>query len=693
MHLITHIGLPLALVTALTGAISWERRSQPLPDHRLAVVEETPSAIGQDHPVALLAAQEIADASRTIDQMIAAQLAKQGTKPLARTTDEQFVRRAYLELIGRIPTMQESADFVNAKQSDKRHLLIKGLIGSDGYISHQFNWWADLLRATTRLQDRYPGQPYIDWIKQSLRDNKPYDQFVSELIQADGPSLARGNGPTGYYVRDTGMPLDNMSNTIQLFLGTQLTCAQCHNHPNDKWSRKDYYAMAAFTAGTSVAKGYRPEKGEARPDMKEMREVQKQIKDASPEVKNAMRKLSETVGLSVRSNEKSTLPLPHDYQYADAKPGEQIRAMVMFGEAPAIGAKEDPRAVYAKWMTSPSNPRFALVIANRLWQRAMGTGLIEPLDNLKDDTQASNPALMEFLTRLMVSVKFDLRRFQEAIYNTEAWQRQVLKPDTDATYAFQGAQLHRMSAEQLWDSLMALSVEDLDQIKGNNAESLHVLYEQNKDKTPLELFEMAKAMSEKREAGQALRQDFEKLRARMATATPAERPELMAQMKALGEKRKELEAMADPMAAMRPKPGEGKGGKGREGRAGIGALMRASELSSPAPAGHFLRVFGQSDRQLIDNSSEGAAVTQALSLMNGLVESEVLGNRSLLSANLLKATTPEAKVRTLWQAILTRQPTKDELALGLREIGKGDQKSINDLAWALINSNEFLFVQ
>src|ERR1043165_8197666 len=108
--------------------------------------------------------------------------------------------------------------------------------------------------------------------------------MVAELLQAEGAALARGNGATGYYVRDTGMPLDNMANTIQVFLGTQLACAQCHNHPNDKWTRMAFYEMAAFTGATAVKMGYRDEKGAKRGP--EARELAKKIKEAPPQVRN-----------------------------------------------------------------------------------------------------------------------------------------------------------------------------------------------------------------------------------------------------------------------------------------------------------------------------------------------------------------------------------------------------------------------
>lgn len=686
MQQLMKLGVPLVLGVAVLGW-QWPADRAALPVVHLD--DQAPASAPAQAAVQVLDAAALKAASATIDKLVSTQLAKKDIKPLGRVSDEIFVRRVYLDLVGRIPTLDETQQFLSQKTSDKREKLVKKLIGSEGYLSHQYTFWADLLRVTTRLQDRYPGQPYIDWVKQALRDNKPYDKMVGELLQAEGAALARGNGATGYYVRDTGMPLDNMSNTIQVFLGTQLACAQCHNHPTDKWTRMDYFEMAAFTAGTAVKKGYRDDPKAKRGP--EMRELAQKIKDAPPQVRNTMRMLTETVGLGVTDNDNATMKLPHDYQYVDAKPGAKIEAHAMFGEA-EIAKGTAPRATYAQWMIS--QPRFAQVIANRMWKKAMGTGLIEPVDNLKDDTVASNPELMDFLTRVMVSVKYDLRKFQEILYTTDAYQREAVKTDiAEDAYAFQGHKLRRLTGEQVWDSLMTLAVSDIDTHKGIDATHLHEMYEKHKDESPQELFELASSMANKREEAGKLRAEFQELRQKIAKAPNGpEKAKLMQDMKSLADRRDELMSDADPLAKKKIL-GEGKGTGARDAKGGVGALLRASELGSPAPNGHFLRTFGQSDRQLIDNSSDGAAVTQALAMMNGLIEPDLLSNRSVLTANVLEGKTAEAKAKLLWLTILSREPTSKEVSLAAKVIAAHGPEGAKDLAWALINSNEFLFLR
>ncbi len=686
MQQIMKLGVPLVLGIAVLGW-QWPSDRAALPVVHLD--DQAPAAAPAQPAVKPLDAAALKSASATIDKLVSTQLATKNLKALPRASDEVFLRRAYLDLIGRIPTLEESAAFLNQKSSDKREKLVKSLIGSEGYLSHQYNYWADLLRVSTRLQERYPGQAYIDWIKQSLRENKPYDKFVSEMLQAEGAALARGNGATGYYIRDFGMPLDNMSNTIQVFLGTQLACAQCHNHPTDKWTQMDYFEMAAFTAGTAAKKGYRDDTSKGQKRGPEMRELVAKIKSAPPQVRNTMRALSETVSLGVTDNDSASMKLPHDYQYADAKPGAKVDAHAMFGEAEIT--KGTPRAGYASWMTS--QPRFAQVIANRMWKKVMGTGLIEPVDNFKDDTVASNPELMDFISLVMVSVKFDLRKFQEILYTTEAYQREAVKQDlAEEAYAFQGHKLRRLTAEQVWDSLMTLGVSDIDTHKGMDATHLYDMYDENKDKTAVEFFEMAKGMANRREEAVKLKEDFSDLRQKIAKAKDgAEKAKLMQDMKALADRRDDLMNQSDPLSK-RKILGEGKGTGARDGKSGIGNLIRASELSSPAPSGHFLRTFGQSDRELIDNSTDSGAVTQALSLMNGLIEPELLSNRSVLSANVLKGSNAESKARILWQTILARAPSSKELSVAVRVIA-AHPDGVKDMAWALINSNEFIFVR
>ena len=187
---------------------------------------------------------------KNIDTLIETNLQAQGIEPNPPVDDATFLRRAYLNIGGRIPTIEEAEAFHANPGPGKRQQLIRALLNSEAYVSHFYNFWADILR----LQDSGPRRNsflnYQFWLKKALRENMPYNQFVYELVTARGKSWE--NGAVGYYFRDRGMPLDNMSNTVRIFLGTRLECAQCHDHPFDQWTQMDYYKMAAFSYGVDA---------------------------------------------------------------------------------------------------------------------------------------------------------------------------------------------------------------------------------------------------------------------------------------------------------------------------------------------------------------------------------------------------------------------------------------------------------
>ena len=668
----------------------------------VSVTETIPGATptvpaDMSHP---LTADEVAHATATIDKLIVADLAAHKQTLNVPIDDFTFLRRAFLQIVGRIPTVDEIASFDGQSGKDKRSKLIKVLFEQPGRVHHEFTWWADLLRISTRLGDRYPGNAYVDWIKEQIKANTPYDQVVRKLITSEGPALARGNGATGYYLRDAGMPLDNMANTVQVFLGTRVQCAQCHDHPFDKWTRKEFFELAAFTNSVGINR-----------DIKGLNALGKKAKDEgqSDGVRNALRMIGNTVALSVKGGNKPSIQLPHDYQYQDAKPGDTVQAKTLFGAAAPIEKGVEAKQVYADWLASPENPRFTNVIANRLWKRAFGIGLIEPLDNFTDTTVASNPELMEFLGKLMRSVDYDLKKFQQIIYQTDAWQRAVstIDPKTTEVYRFPGPILQRMTAEQLWDSLLTLAVPDLDGRTGESAERLYKFYEENKDKDAKALFAVAVDLGGRRDRMREIEIKTRELRSQidaMPNKESSDARRLKVQLKEMNEQREEMANQTEPERMIVMK---------KNGKGGADNFVRADELPSPAPAGHFLRTFGQSDRDVIGGANRSPATTQALTMLNGFIDRELLKERSVLYQQMLKPKDMGGKVDILFLAILTRSPTTAERELGKAEIahallnnrksnqlgGGGDiskdsaKAALHNLAWVLLNGNEFIFVQ
>ncbi|MGY8686779.1 MAG: DUF1549 domain-containing protein, partial [Verrucomicrobiales bacterium] len=320
---------------------------------------------------AALSASAIANdraASQKIDELVSQNYRKHGIKPNPPASDGVFLRRAYLDVIGRIPTFQEAQQFLSAESPAKRGQLVQHLFNSEGYVSHWYNYWADILRVKSRMDGGADGAgaAYADWVKVTLRKNTSYRDLVKELVTAEG--YVWDNGAVGYYMRDAGMPLDNMSNTTQIFLGTQLVCAQCHNHPFDKWKQKDYYEMAAYTFGVETR--VNPEKvvrvDEKLSKMEKRAERRDKDKELNRHVRSALRDLLQPLSYRVQHDEEKMLRLPDDYQYDDAKPSDEVAPSTIFGKR-VSGRSNQKLESYAEWLTGEENPRFTKVVVNRLW--------------------------------------------------------------------------------------------------------------------------------------------------------------------------------------------------------------------------------------------------------------------------------------------------------------------------------------
>jgi hypothetical protein len=575
-------------------------------------------------------------AAAEIDRLIEAGYAKHQVKPNPLASDEVFVRRAYLEITGTIPTAKQTEQFLSAKDSQKRARLIDQLLNSPSYASHYYNYWCDVLRVSERLANNVPGRPYAEWIRQSLETNKPYDEMVYEMLTAEGKIF--DTPAAGYVLRDTGMPLDAMNNTVRVFLGTQIGCAQCHNHPFDRWTQKEFYQIAAFTAGTQTRRPARnPQTGENV--VAALREELKKVDSAFDGGGKYNRLLIGNL-FEVWDN-SAKLRVPHDYAYDDMEPKAVVAPKAIFDPAAEVSTSQSPRVTFARWMTSQENPRFAKTIANRLWAKVFGRGQIEPVDDLRDDSVAAHPELMDYLTREMVRLDFDMKEYLRVLLNTKTWQREATTADLAASepYYFSGPLLRRMTAEQVWDSFITLAVHKPDE------------YQIEPYRVQAELMDID-----------------------LASATA----------ELLYERDQKLREVTSPKARQ---------ARNRDYQYKGLLLVRASELPKPAPAGHFLREFGQSDLESISASSTDGSVPQVLQMFNGPITHMLLENKSLLYDNVTSEPNVDKRIDLVFVSILNRKPTADERQVALAEIRDQKEAGYGNVIWALVNTREFLFIQ
>jgi hypothetical protein len=595
----------------------------------------------------------IASAAADIDRMVGAILAENGQQPNAPATDAQFLRRIYVDAVGRVPTAKEADTFLKNPAPDKRAKLIDDLVFSPGYSMQMFNWMADLLRVKDTFGKGVPAFTFEDWLKMRIAADAPWDKLVYEMLTADGRLC--DNGATGFMLFDAEMPLDGVSNLMTTFLGTNMACAQCHDHPLAEWKQRDFYQMAAFFGATSGK------------DTAILGAVNKAARDSGLP-KAAVKKIADMNAFRMEDTSKQKLTFPKDYKYKDAKPSSPVSPALIAWEKedkslPIYNvATKDPtqlRIQFSRWLTSPQNPRFATNIANRIWKKAFGVAVLEPVNDIDDLKLASSPELLAHLTFVMKAAKFDLREVQRVIYNSKTFQASA-SPTPDlgkAKYLFPGPVVRRFTAEEAWDSLIVTAL-------GTYADN--VLLRRGDDLKAMALPAGKVTLAEVKNAVE---------RTKVAFAGSANG-------KAAGGKK----------AAGGSTLGLANGYEGDKPVTRFNMMLaRASELPQPSPETHFLRVWGQGDRLLADSATNDGSVPQLLQMINGSVSKMIADTRSAAVMDAAKEKAPDAQIRSLYLSYLSRPPTAKELATANKSLKDGI--GLTDLAWVLANTREFLFVQ
>ena len=650
--------------------------------------------------------KKIEEAIDTLDALMAKHHRSEGTKLNPVVDDATFVRRSYLNIIGRVPTADETRAFLSDVSDDKRVALIDALYETDGYVHHAFNYWADLLRIRHKNSNRnYGGSYYVQWIKDAVRENMPFDEMVQDMLSAEGYYWE--NPAVGFYRRDLGMPLDNLAVMCQTLLGTSIVCAQCHDHPFDTWTQKEYYEMAAYTY-PMVTKLNTKEvpvvKGVGQIIRDKVGKEKRAMREFGQENKRARQRLIDYPLASGSQWSDRRLKYPKDYAYDDAKPNGVVTPDTPFGDVADAGPLKQQRiAPFVDWFTSPENPRFARNIANRLWKEVFGLGLVEPVDDLKSDATPFAPEVMAYCEELLVDLNFDLKTYRRILTRSELFQRECYAEPIEAAvdgYPFSGPVIRRLSAEQMWDSIVGLIVPNVDQrinkslLTADNSMARQALA--TMEMSPEQLFEeiVSSGDSKKYDRDALMKADlgdnnlvYESGSQPITTKRVRERDS--DRFKGLNRQQRRalvLKEREDNLAAQRAKDPWFEYSRD---------MHRAAELPSPAPGGHFLNMFGQSDRIITENDKQEASIPQALTLMNDskLLDFMVDRRQSGLRQSLVEAYKPRAMIEEIYLATYSRLPSSRELDMLEKELVVNREQGAKRILWAVLNSQAFRFVE
>ena len=376
--------------------------------------------------------RQVSSSTKHLDRHINAVLKREGIQPSKMSEDTEFLRRVHLDMTGRIPTPEEVLDFLKDGSSTKRQKKIEELLANEDYLDYWTGLWVNWLIGRRRDTDsQYLGLRL--WVRDALGKNMPYNQFVQELIAADGE--LRDNGAGNYILRYERSPVFLTSHASRLFLGLPMQCAECHDHKTEVWSQEDFYEIAAFFTG--------------------IKSERKGFIDGMDMVGNERR-----IDNFLLTNKPEDSIWVGDLE-------KHVRPHFLDGTE-YMGSRLKKREALAQWMTDKSNPYFSQALVNRIWKRFMGRAFVEPVDGFGEENQATNPELLKWLANDFVIHDYDLQHLMRTILNSETYQRtsQTNKSNKDDERYYSHAYVKPLTAEQFFYSLLqATGFERLQQVK------------------------------------------------------------------------------------------------------------------------------------------------------------------------------------------------------------------------------------
>ena len=341
-----------------------------------------------------------------IDRLVARRLKLLRIRPSSPVSDETFVRRVYLDILGTLPTAKEARAHLTDPRPDRRAQLVDDLLQRPEYGDYWAQKWSDLLRVDRKALGHQRAYEYYRWIQDSFATNKPLDVFAREIVQATGPV---DEVPAAHFYHAVSQPNEMASTLSQTFLGVRITCAECHHHPYDRWGQIDYFGMQAFF-------------------------TQVQFQPSA-------------IGEIIVDSGTSTTKHP--------RTEEEIYAHALGEPMPSEMLSGDRRQVFADWLTSPDNPWFARNLANRLWAHFMGRGLVEPVDDVRLTNPPTNPELLDLLAETLIEHEFDQHDMIRVIVLSDAYQRScgINETNEDDRWNYSRFPFKRLEAEVLLDAV------------------------------------------------------------------------------------------------------------------------------------------------------------------------------------------------------------------------------------------------
>ncbi|MEC9091393.1 MAG: DUF1553 domain-containing protein [Planctomycetota bacterium] len=684
--------------------------------------------------------------AQTIDSLISSENHSLGVtqSSVGLVDDLAFIRRVSVDLIGRIPTLRELKEYQSWPVAQRRNQLVEKLIEHPRFADRWTVFFADLLRLRSNITG---GSALIAHVHRGIREDLPYNELAASLIATNGKA---GRSPeVGFILGDNVDPLAMASVTAQVFMGVRIGCAQCHDHPFDVWTRKDFYGVAAYfgktqrfesnftrvvytTEGERTTVFWPPEDEAEETERKPLAPSfpfplidSKKTPDFIARYQALMQQKADALAAKDSSPSLDDLLAQADDKLEAATGGAVDLAIA---EAKNEISKIDVKAslykqsVYretlAKQITSPRNRLFAESFVNRIWRNLVGRGFVEPVDDFREDNPPSHPKTLAFIADEFVANGYNFKQLVKSIVLSDVYQQKQVPlglnelEQEELEAAFLATPMRRMLSEALYDSIVTAGhLFDVKYRAGENNKTIEqevrVLLASSEPEPNLaadlqglsgnssQMTQPAMAMNPGKGTGYKLEDgielDFDAL---LEDKEEIELDRMVAKSQA------ELEAERMQMEK-RQRPRSGMKYETKVVQRTIDDNPRFSSalrMATPAPIGHFVRIFGQTSRNdLGEARDDNPSMRQSLMMLNGRLTLEASRVGTLEPINqYLNPEKPQLDqaIQLAYHEILTRNPSAIELAWAKEIIREANslKKGMADLRWVMLNSNEFRFL-